>query len=131
MKKDIRLCWLSIKDLVYGVRPQNTNTEFYDKLLSSIKEHGILEPILVINLPDKLLVKVGNSRLWCANRLGIDKIQCIVVTLERDIDTVDIPDGDKIINVQDCFNYPIIWVERENYVALKCSHVHLNEFEVK
>ncbi len=127
MDKDIRLCWILTKDLVYGAKPSDTNTEFYDKLLSSIKEYGILEPILVINLPDKLLVKVGNSRLWCANQLGIDEIQCIVVTLERDIDKVEIPEGNKIINIQDCFDYPIMWIEKENYVALKCTHFHMGD----
>ncbi|KKM39705.1 hypothetical protein LCGC14_1563930 [marine sediment metagenome] len=131
MDKDIRLCWILTKDLSYGAKPSDTNTEFYDKLLSSIKKYGIIEPILVINLPDKLLVKVGNSRLWCAKQLGIDKIQCVVVTLERDIDIVEIPEGEMITNIQSLFNYPIMWIERENYVALKCTHFHLSEYDVR
>lgn len=133
MDKDIRLCWILTKDLVYGAKPSNTSSEFYVKLLSSIEKQGILEPILVINLLDKLLVKVGNSRLWCANNLGIEKMKCILVTLERDIGNVQIPNGEIIDkeNIQLHFSYPISWFERENYIALKCSHFHLQEIEVK
>ena len=130
--KDIRLCWILTRDLVYGAKPSETSTEFYAKLLSSIKKHGILEPILVINLADKLLVKVGNSRLWCAKTLGIDKMKCILVTLERELlNNVALLKGEMIINIQSLFNYPIMWIEKENYVALKCTHFHLDETEVR
>ena len=133
MKKDIRLCSLPTKDLKYGAKPSNIKTESLQRLLTDIKERGIVEPLLVINLPGKYNVKVGNSRLWCAKELEIEDIKCIVVTLERHLGQVDIPKGEELDanNIRTYFKYPIAWIERINYVALKCTHVHLGEKIVK
>lgn len=131
-RKDIKRCLIPADDLHYGenIELQDTSTEFYRFLLESIKRDGIKEPILVINLPDKLHVKAGNSRLWAARKTGIEKIDCVVVTLERDSKTVRPVKGKDVENIYDEFEFPIHWVEKENYVSLKCTHIHLGHEEV-
>lgn len=133
-EKDIRCCLLKTETLVYGSnveKNEDLNSEFNRRLLDSVRKDGIKEPILVINGPKgPKHVKVGNTRLWAARTLGIKEIPCIVVTLEVHISKCPIPDGRVVENIHDEFKMPIHWTERKNYVALKCTHTHLDHKEV-
>ena len=133
MQKDIRSCWLKTNILKYGSnveKNENLLSEFNQRLLESVKQDGVKEPILVINTPNGKLVKVGNTRLWAAKTLGIKKLSCIVVTLERHCGKVNIPEGRKIENIYNEFKLPILWVERKNYIALKCTHSHIGHTRI-
>ena len=127
--KDIRFCWLPTNELSYGenIEIQDTSIPFYQKLLKSVRDNGVIEPLLVINPRH---VKIGNSRLWAAKQCKIVELPCIVVTLERDIGKIPIPDGRVVENIYDEFKMPIHWVERRNYIAMKCTHTHLGHKEV-
>lgn len=129
--KDIRRCLLSTATLEFGAKPQDTSTEFYQRLLESVKKEGIKQPLLMLNIPNRWVIKVGNSRLWAAKTLGIEEVDCIVVTLERDLGKVIIPQGRKVTNIRSEFTCAIIWNERENYVGMKCAHTHLDQSAVR
>ena len=68
--------------------------------------------------------------MWAARTLGIDEMDCIVVTLEKYIGKIKLTEGKAVTNIYDEFKMPIHWTERKNYVALKCTHTHLNHREV-
>ncbi len=55
--------------------------EALDELAQSIKEHGIIQPIVVIPVGDKYEIVAGERRFRAAGRAGIDKIPALVRTL--------------------------------------------------
>lgn len=130
-KKEIVFCYIDPKKLHPGSgKEEGCHKEFYEKLEESVRKNGIIEPLLVINLPDRLLVKVGNSRLWTALKLELAEVPCIVVTLERDLGKSPKIPGRPVTNIHDEFKNPIHWSERENYIGMKCTHVHLDHEKV-
>jgi len=54
------------------------NPEADDDLLSSIKEMGILEPLIVKEVPDGYEIIAGNRRFTQAGRAGFPAVPCIV-----------------------------------------------------
>jgi len=131
LKKDIRFCSLLIENLNPGSNINDINSEFNVALLKSVKEVGIVEPLLVINLPTGYHIKVGNSRYLMAKILEIKTVPVILVTLEKHLGRVHIPSGRIVNSIEDEFEYSICWVERENYVAMKCTHFHIGDKVVK
>ncbi len=56
--------------------------ESLQELADSIKEHGVLQPIVVTKVGDKYQIVAGERR-WRASKLaGLTKMQCIVRTLD-------------------------------------------------
>ena len=128
MAKEIIRCEIKTDELVYGSDPnkQNPNDLFNMSVLESVKKIGVIEPLVVLNLRNGLIVRTGNTRLWAARKCGIDKLDCIVVTLERDVGKSKKINGRKINNIQSEFKYPIVWNEDKNFVSMKCTHFHIN-----
>jgi len=54
-------------------------------LLESIREHGILEPLVVMPQNGKYVVLSGARRLECAKELGYDKVPCIITVVDNPI----------------------------------------------
>lgn len=55
--------------------------EALNELAASIKEHGVVQPIVVVPQKDKFLIVAGERR-WRASKLAqLDKIPCIVRTM--------------------------------------------------
>ncbi len=61
----------------------NLGDEQFERLLSSIKENGILEPLHVKKDNGNYLLVQGHQRFRAANELKIPEIPCIVVESER------------------------------------------------
>jgi len=58
--------------------------DFYKQILKSVKDNGIINPLLVIDLRDRFYkVKVGNNRLIVALELNVKKIKCIIIPNEN------------------------------------------------
>ena len=55
-----------------------------DGLLESIRDHGILVPLVVTHTPDdeSWHVVSGNRRLTCATALGLEKVPCEVAPFQ-------------------------------------------------
>ena len=65
---------------------RSVSAEVNPDLLASIKENGIVNPLLVIRGFDgRVYVWLGNQRLAAARELGIDWVPCIAVENEEDI----------------------------------------------
>ncbi|KKM39706.1 hypothetical protein LCGC14_1563940 [marine sediment metagenome] len=115
----LRLIDLDINELNYSIFPKKewSELEYTSTLFNHIKEHGILEPLLVINNSTGLTVTIGNHRLWVAKKLGIDEVTCLVVTLKRDLERTDnhrvklFMKGKLIIDPYSVFSTPIDWRE--------------------
>ena len=58
--------------------------EILDELRESIKEHGILEPLLVARVEGKYVLIDGLHRLVIAKELGMDKVPCVVREMRED-----------------------------------------------
>ena len=118
---------MNIDRLIYGSDPnkQNPQDEFNISVLNSVRELGIIEPIVVLNLPQGLTVRTGNVCVWAARQCGIKEVDCIVVTLERDIGSVPVIKGRKVTNIESEFKYPIVWNEDKNMLTMKTTHFHL------
>ncbi len=61
---------------------QNFDTEALEALASSIKEHGILSPIVVVSDEDKYKIVAGERRWRAAKIAGLEKVPAIVRTLD-------------------------------------------------
>lgn len=74
---------LLIQDIIPN--PDQPRKEFaqeaIDEMAESIKEHGILQPIIVIKTGDKYALIAGERRWRAAKVAGIDKIPAIIRTL--------------------------------------------------
>lgn len=83
-KKSSKLVELKIGDIVpdEGQPRRNFKTEQLEALAASIKEHGVLQPIVVTKDGAKYRIVAGERR-WRASQLaGLDKIPAIVRTLD-------------------------------------------------
>jgi len=54
------------------------------ELSNSIKEHGLLQPIVVINHDDRYILVAGERRLRASKLANLDKIKAIVADIELD-----------------------------------------------
>lgn len=83
-KKESQLKELKIDDIV---RDENQprrefNKEAIEALAASIKEHGVLQPIVVTREEDKYKIVAGERR-WRASKIaGLEKIPAIIRTLD-------------------------------------------------
>ena len=80
------------KDHPYKVIENDSMTELAD----SIKEHGVLNPLLVRPLEDedgKYEIISGHRRYFAAQKLGMKKVPCTVHFIDRDVATVMMVDS--------------------------------------
>ena len=83
-KKESQLKQIKLTDIVRDEEQprRNFNQEAIEALASSIKEHGVLQPIVVTKEEGKYKIVAGERR-WRASKLaGLDKIPAIVRTLD-------------------------------------------------
>lgn len=83
-KKSSQLKEIKITDIVRDEEQprREFNTEALEALASSIKEHGVLQPIVVTREDGKYKIVAGERR-WRASKIaGLDKIPAIVRTLD-------------------------------------------------
>src|SRR5579859_7676430 len=59
---------------------QNYNEARLRELADSIRQHGVLEPILVISVGDRYEVVAGNRRLHAARMAGLDRVPAVIRT---------------------------------------------------
>jgi len=64
-------------------KPENqTSTPFYKKVRDSMKEKGIINPLLCIKEGERYKCCIGNNRWLAAHELGIKKVPVKVITSE-------------------------------------------------
>lgn len=83
-KKESKLKELKLEDIVRDEEQprREFSTEALEALAASIKEHGVLQPIVVTKEEDKYKIVAGERR-WRASKIaGLDKIPAIVRTLD-------------------------------------------------
>ncbi|MGI0091786.1 MAG: ParB/RepB/Spo0J family partition protein [Nitrososphaerales archaeon] len=73
---------LWVKDICHSKSPLRDELGFMDDLVLSIKEKGVLQPIVVRPSGDKFEAIAGNRRLEACKRLGLKKVPCYVVGLD-------------------------------------------------
>jgi ParB family transcriptional regulator, chromosome partitioning protein len=73
---------LWVHDIRQSARPLRDDVGLTDGLVHSIKEKGVLQPIIVRPTEDAFEVIAGNRRLKACRRLGMKKIPCYVVGLD-------------------------------------------------
>lgn len=83
-RKESRLREIKLADIVRDEEQprREFNSEALEALASSIKEHGILQPIVVTKEEDKYKIVAGERRWRSAKIAGLDKIPAIVRTLD-------------------------------------------------
>ena len=67
-----------------------------DELAEDIKQHGIIQPLIVTKQGDQFLIVCGARRYHAAKKAGLKKIPCIVKTAEQ----VSIDEWNFVENVQ-------------------------------
>src|SRR3990167_824881 len=72
------------------------NKEALDELVNSIREKGVVQPVLVRKAPDGYELIAGERRLRAVKSLGIDKIPAIV----KDVADIDMLEISLIENIQ-------------------------------
>lgn len=74
---------ISIEDIVPNrFQPRLTfDTEALNELANSIKEHGIIQPLVVRRLNDKFEIIAGERRYKAATLVGMKKVPCVVMEL--------------------------------------------------
>lgn len=83
-KKSSRLIEIKLEDIVRDEEQprREFNKEAIEALAASIKEHGVLQPIVVTKEDDKYKIVAGERR-WRASKIaGLTKIPAIVRTLD-------------------------------------------------
>ncbi len=74
--------WLSVDRVDLSPETRNARRVYRQarlhELAASIREHGVLEPILVIPVGDRYEVVAGNRRLQAARLAGLDRVPAIV-----------------------------------------------------
>lgn len=58
---------------------EDLSPDIFDKLVASVKEHGILEPLHICKENGFYVVKQGHQRHRVARELGIKELPCIVI----------------------------------------------------
>lgn len=83
-KESSQLKSLKLTDIVRDEEQprREFSTEALEALASSIKEHGVLQPIVVTKEEDKYKIVAGERRWRAAKIAGLDKIPAIVRTLD-------------------------------------------------
>ena len=74
---------ISIEDIIHNrFQPRLTfDVEALNELASSIKEHGIIQPLVVRRLQDKYEIIAGERRFKAATLVGMRTVPCIVMNL--------------------------------------------------
>lgn len=74
---------ISIEDIVPNrFQPRLTfDTEALNELANSIKEHGIIQPLVVRRLNDKFEIIAGERRYKASTLVGMKKVPCVVMEL--------------------------------------------------
>lgn len=74
---------ISLEDIVPNrFQPRLTfDTEALNELANSIKEHGIIQPLVVRRLNDKYEIIAGERRFKAATLIGMKKVPCVVMKL--------------------------------------------------
>lgn len=85
---DTTLINISLKELIPGrYQPRDSrhiNKESLTDLMNSIKEVGILQPIIVRFSPDKLYeIIAGERRYLAAQEIGLSTVPCIIVNVDE------------------------------------------------
>lgn len=75
---------LPVGKIKHSQRPVRESIGDIGALVESIREHGLLEPIVVRPLPDSFEVVAGNRRLEACKRLRKKTISCHVVVMSDD-----------------------------------------------
>lgn len=104
--------------------PEQPRTEIGDltELSSSIKEKGVLEPLLVKPKPDGTWMIIAGERRWrAANLAGLDEVPCI----ELDLDEKEIAEIALIENMQR--KDLTVWEEADGLAALKSRYDYSHE----
>lgn len=91
----VNLALDSIKTNKYQPRVQ-FNEEKLNELVNSIKEKGVIQPVLVRKVADGYELIAGERRLRAAKRLKMEKIQAIV----KDVSDIDMLEMALIENIQ-------------------------------
>lgn len=83
-KKESELRQLKITDIVRDEEQprRDFNQKALEALAASIKEHGILQPIVVTREEDKYKIVAGERRWRAAKIAGLDKIPAIIRTID-------------------------------------------------
>ena len=74
---------ISIEDIVPNrFQPRLTfDTEALNELANSIREHGIIQPLVVRRLNDKYEIIAGERRYKASTLVGLKKVPCVVMEL--------------------------------------------------
>lgn len=74
---------ISVEDIIPNrFQPRLTfDTEALNELANSIREHGIIQPLVVRRLQDKYEIIAGERRYKAASLIGMKKVPCIVMNL--------------------------------------------------
>ena len=74
---------IEIEDIIPNrFQPRLTfDTEALNELANSIKEHGIIQPLVVRRLNDKYEIIAGERRYKAATLVGMKKVPCVVMEL--------------------------------------------------
>ncbi len=98
-EKDGKLREIGVDDVVANPRQprQILNDEKLEELAGSIREHGVVQPIVVRQLKDgKYQLIAGQRRWWACRELGLQKIPAVI----RDYDDLEAAAVALIENVQ-------------------------------
>lgn len=79
-----RIVDIKVEDIVRDEEQprQNFDVEALNDLADSIREHGVLSPIVVVSEEDKYKIVAGERRWRAAKLAGLDKVPAIVRTLD-------------------------------------------------
>ena len=74
---------ISIEDIIPNrFQPRLTfDTDALNELANSIREHGIIQPLVVRRLQDKYEIIAGERRYKAASLIGMKKVPCIIMNL--------------------------------------------------
>lgn len=70
---------IPLENLVYNNDYERYEGERFDDMVTSIKKHGILQPLVVHSMGDeKYYILSGNNRRYCAEVAGYETVPCFV-----------------------------------------------------
>jgi len=74
---------ISVEDIIPNrFQPRLTfDTEALNELANSIREHGIIQPLVVRRVQDKFEIIAGERRYKAASLIGMKKVPCIIMDL--------------------------------------------------
>ena len=74
---------ISVEDIIPNrFQPRLTfDTDALNELANSIREHGIIQPLVVRRLQDKYEIIAGERRYKAASLIGMKKVPCIIMNL--------------------------------------------------